>query len=390
MNKNPIHYYCLVDKDFPSSQKKLKKFTQELERLHNCKFTFEEFDARKIEWVERNKKFYASDSYVYGFTNRINQKYGKEIDAVLFFVSDDNWKQGAVRLRGFKLGRIFNGYYATFTRYRSDYAETGEHEILHFIDEYIKANIGVSLESKFGVQDFDDDIVHSPLYWKQLNYKYDEVWNKILTNISDAVFARRSESLMNQIRALQIAVAELMKRLGILKWESHSIPEIEIQKHHTTKHYNNGLKGENAIIGHIDLGTEAGTINEIVNGTRSASYHWYIPRHAKYVVEFVPQDKAAWHAGVIHEPVDEVQGLFGGEDGNIDSGEPNWYSYGICYEGLTTSTKPTDAQIKLAVELVKYKKLDHLPWVEHWKVTSYKPKIVTEFVEGVQKLLGHK
>jgi hypothetical protein len=387
---NPIHYYCLVDKHAPSSQRELTSFMKEMKKLHACKFTIEEIDGRDVRWEERNKKKYVTDSYVFTVADKVSKEYGKKVDSLSFFLDDKNFEQGDVRLRGFKLGRIFHGYYITVTKFRKGYEGTAEHEVLHFVDEFIKLNSGVVLEHLFGVRDFDSDIVHSQKYWKDLNYNYDEVWERISTLLSEAVFSRRVPGLWAQLRQIQVAIDQLMKKAGLIPYKSHSIPEIQFKKMHTSKSYKTGLKEENAIIAHIDLGTEKGTINEILNGAKSASYHWYIPLHAEYVVEFVPRDRAAWHAGQLHQPEKELVPLLGGPNGKIDSGEPNWYSYGICYEGQTANTKPTQAQIKLAVELVQYLKIDHLPWVEHWRVTSYKPKVVTEFVTAVQKLLTSK
>jgi len=194
--------------------------------------------------------------------------------------------------------------------------------------------------------------------------------------------------ILKRIKLLQQLVEALTQLLALKKLEP--IPTtggIEIRQHHTTKCYDTPLYKANMIVGHIDLGTEKGTINEILNGSRSASYHWYIPKHAKYVVEFVPQEKSAWHAGVLHNPDQSLGKLLGGANEMIESGEPNRYSYGICYEGRYVTTEPNEAQVALAVELAKEKGIDHLPWVEHWLLTSYKPRIVTKFVEAVRALL---
>lgn len=385
---NPYHFFCIVDRRAPKARARLEAYQKEMARLYPVKFTIEEFDGADIEWVERNRKFYASDEFVLRHTARIYEQHRESVDSVQFFVDDRNWQQGKVALRGFKLGRIFNGYFVTFTRFRNGYEETGEHETLHLTDDYVEVNTGVKLEQVLGVDDFDDDVVHSPYYWKQLNYKYDEVWAKISGHVSNAVFQRRQQTFTWQLQMLQQAMKALMQQMGLIKYNSNSIPEIEIKKEHTSKCYE--LYGANAIIGHIDLGTEEGTKNEILNGTRSVSYHWYIPRHAKYVIEYVPEDKGAWHAGVLHEPQPELAKLLGGANGILESGEPNRYAYGICYEGRTTSTAPTQAQLELAKQLLMVKKIDHLPIIAHWQVTSYKPRIVSQFVDGLRALLTKK
>lgn len=388
MGHNKLHFYCLVDKSASSAYRGLAAYIKEMTRLYPCEFTIEEYDGAEIDWVLRNNKYYASDSYVLSKTKSIKATYGNKVDSVKFFTDGRNWKNGAVQLNGFKLGRVFDDYYVTFTKFRRGYEGTAEHEDLHFIDEYVKVNTGVLLETVTGVKDFDQDVVHGAEYWKR-GYDYDKVWQLIGAHVSNAVFKRRNGQ--QDVRAQLLAkLTALLQLLRLLQYKSNSIPAIEIKKHHTTKCYNMPLLEENAVIGHIDLGTEAGTINEILNGARSASYHWYIPKHAKYVIEFVPKEKSAWHAGALHNPDQGLGELLGGANELIESGEPNNYSYGICYEGLTVNTAPNEAQIALAAELVAYKKIDQLPWFAHWQVTSYKPKIVTQFVEGVTNLLNKK
>ncbi|QDP67619.1 MAG: putative N-acetylmuramoyl-L-alanine amidase [Prokaryotic dsDNA virus sp.] len=387
MKSNAIHYYCLVDKSDRSWERRLESFKKEMLRTHSCKFTVEEFDARSIDWTPRRERLYASDDYVFSHTKGLSKKFGTDIDAVKFFVSDDNWEQGKYRLKGFKLGRVFNGYYVTFTRLR--YAkDTGEHEALHFVDDYVKYNTGVSLAAVMKVQDWDDEVVHSPIYWKKQRYNYDGVWEKVAPFVEDAVFQRRQKTLQNKIAQLQLIIRLLTQLLGLQKYNSHTVYEVEIRRHHTSKCYNIPLKSENAIIGHIDLGTEKGTINEILNGSRSASYHWYIPRHAKYVIEFVPKEKSAWHAGTLSNPESGLAPLLGGPNEIIESGEPNNYSYGICYEGLNTWDEANDDQIDLAVQLMHMKKIQELPVIAHYQVTDYKPRIVESFVTGIKSLLS--
>ena len=388
MQHNELHFYCMVDKSASSAYRELEAYKAEMLRHYPCRFTIEEYDGASIEWDVRNNKAYASDKFVFKHTERIAAKHGTNVDSVKFFVGGRNWVNDDVRLLGFKLGRVFNGYYVTFTKYRRGYEDTAEHEDLHFIDEYVKVNTGVVFETLLNVQDFDSDIVHGDEYWRR-GYNYDRIWERIGPHVSNAVFKRRNNE-QNRIALLKQYIALLLQYIGLLKYQSNSIFELEIKEQHTTKRYPQPLIKANAIIGHIDLGTEAGTVNEILNGPRSGSYHWYIPRHGKYVIEFVPQNETAWHAGVLHKPEAATWELLGGVNRVIESGEPNYFAYGICYEGLTDNTEPTERQIKLAAELVKLKKIDQLPWFEHWRVTSYKPKVVTYFVKGVTDLLAKK
>jgi len=383
MKANPIHYYCLVDKSDRSWKRRIDAFKTEMERTHSCIFTVEGFDADAVEWSDRKERLYFSDDYVFSKTKKIHSEHGTDVDAVKFFISEDKWEQGKYRLKGFKLGRIFNSYYVTGTRLK--YAkDTGEHEALHFVDEFIKANTGIAVEGILGVEDFDDDVVHK----KDGSYEYDYVWDLIRDHLSNAVFQRRNKTLTNRIAQMQLIIKLLTQLLGLMKYKSNTIYEVDIIIKHTKKRYNSPLRAENAIIGHIDLGTEAGTTNEILNGTKSGSYHWYIPRHGKYVIEFVPKNKAAWHAGRLSNPLPGLQAILGGPNERIESGEPNWYAYGICYEGISVTTEPNEDQIDLAVQLMRMKKIHNLPVHAHYEITDYKPLVVESFVSGIKNLLS--
>lgn len=381
---NPISIHSFVDKNAKIPERELQLFKKEMERLYPIELSIELIDGRDVRWTERNQKQYAHDEYVFEHTYPLYKKRQKLVDFVKFFVTDENFKQGNVRLNGFKLGRIFNSYYVTFTRFRRrDWWETAEHEILHAVDEFVKANGGFVLETLFGIKDFDKEIVHSQKYWKDQNYKYDEVWKKIAPYLSEAVKYRRLGFKLDLLRLIVSLYHQIKQQT---QWNSNSIPAIEVKKMPTAKKYDSKLNAE-AIVLHVDLGTEAGTINEILNGSKSASYNVYFPRHGQYVIEFVPLDQKSWHAGRVFEPTERAKNLVGGSDRLVSSGEPNLVALGACFEALTTSTEPTQAQIKLAVEYFRWKKIDHLPFIEHWQITSYKPKNVTKYLEAVVELL---
>jgi len=377
---NPLYVKCFVDKNVDRSDRELREFVDEMERLYPLKLDIEEFDASELEYRAARGRLYVNDESIFKHTLPVFKKQSRQIDAVKFFISNRNWKNGEVRLRGYKLGRIFNSYYVTVTRMRKGWKDTAEHELLHLVDEYTLANYGVRLEDVMKVKDFDSDVVHSQKYWKDENYKYDEAWVKIAPYISNAVEKRRNSYYLAVLNSIKVILMDMLKQ-----YESHSIPDIEIKKMHVKKKYSR--VNPMAVIGHIDLGREAGTIQTIVDSAKTASYNWYIPRQGNYVIEFVPLGNAAWHAGRISNPTAKATELLGGLDNLIQSGEPNNLSYGICYEGLTVNTSPTKKQIDLAIELVKYLKIDKLEWIEHWQVTDFKPRIVSEFVNKVNSLL---
>jgi len=162
---------------------------------------------------------------------------------------------------------------------------------------------------------------------------------------------------------------------------------MEVKLDHTTKCYNTNTP--KAIVLHVDLGTERSTRNTIF-GTASASYHYYIPRHGNYYIEYVPPHKGAWHAGKKSNPNHRAQELFGDEDVNLNS-------ISICYEGrgvdiygnpswewskVVDGELANDKQVRIAQEIIK----DYdLPLFAHREITSYKPKSVLDFKDRVQE-----
>ena len=148
---------------------------------------------------------------------------------------------------------------------------------------------------------------------------------------------------------------------------------MNLVKKHTFKHFD--TNDPSSIIFHIDLGTEKGTLDWILNGTKSVSYNYYISRKGT-IYELVPFSKGAWHSGVVHRPTDKAKAFYGNTN-------PNKKSIGICYEGRTVKTKANDKQIKACAELISQvlPKVDH--YFTHQEVTSYKPEIVSDFKERV-------
>ncbi len=145
---------------------------------------------------------------------------------------------------------------------------------------------------------------------------------------------------------------------------------------HINKYWDkqNGLK---AIVLHTDLGTYKSTYDWLFNGSKSASYNYYVKKNGE-VHEWVHYNKQAWHAGVVFEPTTEVKALFGNTN-------PNKISVGICYEGK--GTLATTAQVKSIANLIKQFSLQHLPIFSHHEITSYKPLVVTDCVIRVENAL---
>jgi hypothetical protein len=67
--------------------------------------------------------------------------------------------------------------------------------------------LGITLESLFGVKDFDDDVVHGKEYWKK-NYFYDTVWKKLAPVLSVAIANKRRQKPVLSLTSMVQRVVE--------------------------------------------------------------------------------------------------------------------------------------------------------------------------------------
>lgn len=174
----------------------------------------------------------------------------------------------------------------------------------------------------------------------------------------------------------------------------------EIRKQHikaadgTPKWYQN-RQDLVANVAHVDLGTYRGTLSTL-RGSKSASYHIYLPRHEEVIVEFVPYEGGAWHAGKKANPTPRAQQIIGDGDANLNS-------FSICYEGLPVDRngrytsdwdkvvdgqKATDSQVQRAIYAMEHYGTIDLPLLSHKEITSYKPASVLDFNERIRKALA--
>lgn len=161
------------------------------------------------------------------------------------------------------------------------------------------------------------------------------------------------------------------------------------------KFYNN-RQSYTAVMTHIDLGNKNGT-DATLRGTKSASYHIYIPRENDHeIIEYVPFDKGAWHAGVLNNPTERAKKILGSEV------VPNLECFAICYGGrgvdkngritgdwskVVNGQPPTPSQIKRAAWVMETYGVEELPLIAHVETTDYKPSIVLQFNEEIRKTL---
>jgi len=123
----------------------------------------------------------------------VYDKYFHGVDLVGIFIDPKNWKNATTKLYGTQYGKKHSDYYVFNCKLRNDYEDTGEHEVLHAIDNYIKLYLGINIEPIFGVDSFDNDVVHGKEYWKK-GYFYDTIWDKLGLVLSMAIAKKRSQN----------------------------------------------------------------------------------------------------------------------------------------------------------------------------------------------------
>lgn len=201
---NKLSLFCYVDKDFKDN--KLEDFVNEMNRHYPVNVIIKEFDGEDAEWTIRNDKMYLSDEYNAKMCQPVYDKYFNGVDIVGIFIDEKNWKNTKKRLLGTKFGKRHNDYYVFSCKLWRNYEGTGEHEVLHAIDDYIKRYLGIRIETLFKVKDFDSDIVHGKEYWKK-GYFYDDVWKKLAPVLSVAIKRKRSQNpVLSLTSVLQRAV----------------------------------------------------------------------------------------------------------------------------------------------------------------------------------------
>lgn len=202
---NKLSLFCYVDKD--AKDKELEAFKNEMERNYPVNIITQEFNGKDAEWTIRNGKMYLSDENNAKMCQPVYDKYFQGVDIVGIFIDSKNWKNTKKRLLGTKFGKRHSGYYVFSCKHRRGYEGTGEHEVLHAIDNYIKRYLGIRLETLFRVKDFDDDVVHAKEYWKK-GYFYDEVWDKLARVLSLAIAKKRAQKSVLNLTSLSQCVIE--------------------------------------------------------------------------------------------------------------------------------------------------------------------------------------
>lgn len=152
-----------------------------------------------------------------------------------------------------------------------------------------------------------------------------------------------------------------------------------------------------SVVLHVDLGTEEGTLATL-RGTKSVSYHFYVPKRPGVVYQFVDIHNGAWHAGQTYNPTKEARYFYKGANANK-------HSVGICYEGRAVDKNgniavdeskavngqlATKSQVERIAAIMEAYDLDKRPLFAHQEITSYKPRVVLTVKDKVVKQLDIK
>jgi uncharacterized protein YcbK (DUF882 family) len=206
---------CFVDKDGTSTRRQLTKLKK---RLPFLDLDIQEIDTTKFDWEIKNNAYYIKGETITSLTSELP---AKEYHGVMLFI--ENWKNSERRLFGFKYGRMFNGLDVMVTKYRSKYEGTADHELMHFVNDFIKRYSGVNLNSVFKVKDFDRDVVHSK---DNENYEFSDEWKIIMPYLETAI-----DNFNNGKKDTAQMLRELIKQsLGMVKPKSITEKETLVVK----------------------------------------------------------------------------------------------------------------------------------------------------------------
>lgn len=158
MTKLSIH--AVVDRG-----EDIEEFKKLVNRSIPTTFTVEERDLSNIPWdtfpVNGYEKTAISTKWWKPIAERIWKSAGYKVDALMCFVSIQNWRNTKEKpLWGMHYGTVYHSYEMSMTKLRRGYENTAWHELLHKLDDIIYTELGVRLEQIFDVEDFDDDVVH--------------------------------------------------------------------------------------------------------------------------------------------------------------------------------------------------------------------------------------
>jgi len=164
-----------------------------------------------ISYPDLDSRGILDEDFRIAFAEKMQVIYQGTIDAIQFF--SRKWKNPPRRLiRGIMFNKYYSGYLISYTRLRKGYENTGIHELLHKVDNWVLTYLGIKLETVVGVEDWDEGVVHG----KETGYKeyeYDDVWEKVKPHVLKALAYKNNKPLLDTLNRLIIAYREQLQQL---------------------------------------------------------------------------------------------------------------------------------------------------------------------------------
>lgn len=148
------------------------------------------------------------------------------VDVVLYI--DNDWQSTKSTLVGFAHRKPIHSYFFSAIKYRDDWIDTVEHELLHVAYYLIWMYLAKNLSTVFGVTDYNEQIVHGkhPDY---IEYEYDKVWKIVTPLLRNAIMRRKQaallgyrDSLMTRLRA---KILELQDKISETEGLLHPVSD---------------------------------------------------------------------------------------------------------------------------------------------------------------------
>lgn len=171
-----INFYFCIDEKAREKESVIweawKKFMEDYRDIAGLSFErYVHFrDLSNLEWVEYNPELYKGAygvdfAFINTETKKIYDELGPKYDCVMFVIDEANWKTPNSAW-GWNLGLFYNGHQVQLIRASTvDFTYMGfAMEVLHAMDNFARTELGVNVETIFGVRNFDEDIVHAKAY----------------------------------------------------------------------------------------------------------------------------------------------------------------------------------------------------------------------------------
>lgn len=151
------------------------------------------------------------------YTKSVWDKHGTDVDGVCFIPS--NWENGRKRILGKHPAFKSNKYEVMIVKHRAGYEKTFGHELKHTLDNLIADYLNTTAERILGIRDFDDEVVHHPLYWYDFGYQMDILWPYIEQVIKQRRIYKKLTVIGKILVDIQIAINNRDRKECILEPE---------------------------------------------------------------------------------------------------------------------------------------------------------------------------